>query len=159
MLLFLSSLLLGVIAAAGTLVAELIAIALLHIQLLSPIDHIFLYRPLVMLLALAFIEEAFKYLFLTRGYGQKLHQRQPVLYTLGLGLGFAGTEIFLLPVLAGPFISIDLWGLLGMATLHLTTLFLMSFWLRTSPKAPFLAPLGIATLLHFAYNYSLFRFF
>ena len=146
----------GLLGACFALIIELIA---LDPGVLSGgMVFTFTLSGLVVLAALAFIEEVSKYLFLRQyllRFFTNVSPNSRQVLTLGcfFGIGFASLEMLL--VLNGQTDNSPLLGLMGVFSLHIATSLIIVFFLRHPEKrsfSSFLAPIALAVALHLLYN-------
>jgi hypothetical protein len=152
---FISSVFVGMLAAAGALTAELFALAAYAAFFFAPhlADPSLLMEGLGPLLLFAAIEEGSKYLFLRKRLLANTVERYHSAHALAFGLGFAAIEIAILSRSSAPTIQ-DFPFIGGMALLHLSTVLLSALAIRFF-RHPFLFGFAPAAALHFLYNFAI----
>ncbi len=151
---FIKPIFLGVIAAGGALVFELLLLSFFPKNNFPgaalSLNLIFL------LLAAAIVEEFFKLLIIYKSfYLQKNGAREFLYFSLLLGFGFAMAEIYISGYFGISGSSALYSGILGIIFIHTLSAGLMGWLLLKIKIVTFpvlIIVLFIATLLHFAYN-------
>lgn len=139
----------GIVAALGSLVLEAFLLAGQELQ--SPLVYTKPFPPLGLswLLIFAAIEEVLKYALL-RQAARNANLLQSLRPALVFGCGFALVEVLLLLETSALETFQDIFALVGLALLHLSTVVILAFSLRKNGRA-FLGVMA-AIFVHFAYN-------
>ncbi|HLC95550.1 MAG TPA: hypothetical protein VJH89_03625 [Patescibacteria group bacterium] len=153
---FITILIFGILASCFALIIELIVTGLTPVSLI--VLETFSFNTVLIVLALALIEEITKYVFLHQyalRYLKKvfLTLQQILFYSLSFGIGFSLLE-GVLSWQNG--IPLTLFSLVSRALLHSSTSFLFAYFLfRPITHLSWVSVIrfiGIASLIHFTYN-------
>ena len=152
----LTSFIFGTLAAFFAIILEIVTLDLSHLSDYSSLTLAF--SSLVLLMAVALIEEGSKYLFL-RQYllryfaAVPLTPRQALSLGLGFGVGFSAIEAaFIISRKTG---TNDLLWLSGIFLVHIAAALIFVFFLKHPEKRNFSAfflPLFLTVLIHFLYD-------
>jgi hypothetical protein len=153
---FIKPILLGIIAAGGALVFELLIQGFFPNADLSAAS----YLDIILLLVIAAaIEEFFKLLIIYKSFFlQKINNHEFLYSALLLGFGFALTEVTISNYFSLPVNSELYLGLLGIILIHTLLAGLIGYLLlriRTGTFSALAFILLTVTLLHFVYNFGI----
>ncbi len=146
----------GIIAALGAIVVQFVFFILFSTfaDPTEKLSYAYFFSIPSFIVAIAFIEEFFKYLILVKKIPSLLSKKTIFFSTILLGIGFFSVEFVLIlnsDVIPSP------QSLLEIATLHLGTTMLMGYFIMIAKAnkrtaIPIILPLLFATFLHFSYN-------
>ena len=146
----------GTLSAFFAVIFEIITLDLSYIHDYSSVTLAF--SSLVLLMAIALIEESAKYLFLRQYLLRSfetitLTLKQSLALGLGFGFGFSALEATI--ILSGSLETNSVHGLISIFLVHILTTFILIAFLRYPHKrrvAAFFLPLFLAILVHFSYD-------